>query len=118
MRKLIVSLYKRTAQVVVQQHNDLFGKYLLVTNTVSSGFLMYFGEYFAQKIDKHRNGGEKDFDREKMKQLAVVGLSQGPLHHYTYLWMERLLPGNAGKTVGKKILSDQVSLGVNWGGFE
>ncbi|KAG5667879.1 hypothetical protein PVAND_015845 [Polypedilum vanderplanki] len=107
MRKLIVSIYKKTAQVVVKQHDDLFGKYLLLTNTVSSGLLMYFGEYCAQKIENHKNKTEKEIDKEKMKQLAVVGLSQGPLHHYTYLWMERLLPGNAASTVGKKILSDQ-----------
>jgi protein Mpv17 len=108
MRKILISLYKRTAQVVSNQHDALFGKYLLFTNTVSSGILMYVGEYVAQRIEKRENFDESKIDKEKMKQLAVVGLSQGPLHHYTYLWMERLLPGNAPKTVGKKILSDQV----------
>lgn len=69
---------------------------------------MYVGEYVAQRIEKRENFDASKIDKEKMKQLGVVGLSQGPLHHYTYLWMERLLPGNAPKTVGKKILSDQV----------
>lgn len=83
----------------------LFGKYLLLTNTVSSGLLMFVGEVAAQKIDK----ANKSADWEKVKQLTVVGISQGPLHHYTYLWMERLLPGTAKATVFKKILSDQVN---------
>lgn len=108
MRKIVISLYKRTAQVVSNQHNALFGKYLLLTNTVSSGILMYVGEYAAQRIQLRENFNENLIDKEKMKQLAVVGISQGPLHHYTYEWMERLLPGNAPKTVAKKILSDQV----------
>ncbi|XP_070509053.1 mpv17-like protein 2 [Chironomus tepperi] len=107
MRKLLISFYKKTAQVVNEQHTALFTKYLLLTNTVSSGFLMYIGEYFAQRIEKSRNFNENEYDKEKMKQLAVVGLSQGPLHHYTYLWMERLLPGNAKSTIVKKIMSDQ-----------
>jgi len=110
MRKLLISFYKKTAQVVNEQHSALFGKYLLLTNTVSSGCLMYVGEYFAQRIEKSKskNINESGYDKEKMKQLAVVGLSQGPLHHYTYLWMERLLPGNAKSTIVKKIMSDQV----------
>lgn len=62
---------------------------------------MFVGEVAAQKIDNKT-------DWEKVKQLTVVGISQGPLHHYTYEWMERILPGTAKKTVFKKILSDQV----------
>ncbi|CRK91986.1 CLUMA_CG005566, isoform A [Clunio marinus] len=103
MRKLLFDLIKKS-------ESRLFGKYLLITNTVSSGFLMFIGEAAAQRINNYyskENNGEFKYDNEKLKQLTVVGLSQGPLHHYTYLWMERLLPGNAKKTVFKKILADQ-----------
>lgn len=108
MRKILISFYRKTAKVVSNHHDALFGKYLLATNTISSGLLMYAGEYVAQRIQNRENFDANKIDKAKMTQLAVVGLSQGPLHHYTYLWMERLLPGNAPKTVGKKILSDQV----------
>lgn len=40
--------------------------------------------------------------------MTLVGLSQGPLHHYLYLWMDRALPGAAIKTVFAKIGLDQV----------
>lgn len=106
MRKLLISVLRNT-------ESTLFGKYLLLTNTVSSGLLMWVGEVAAQRLDKSSKtgvNGETVYDREKIKQLTVVGISQGPLHHYTYLWMERLLPGTAKKTVFKKILSDQVEL--------
>lgn len=101
MRKYFFSILKNT-------ESRLFGKYLLLTNTVSSGLLMYIGEVAAQTLDKSQPGDTK-YDKEKIKQLTVVGISQGPLHHYTYLWMERVLPGNAMKTVFKKILCDQVN---------
>lgn len=104
MRKYLFELLKRS-------ESKLFGKYLLLTNTASSGLLMYIGEIVAQRIDKSQRKlpGEIQYDKEKIKQLTVVGISQGPLHHYTYLWMERLLPGKAKTTVFKKILSDQVN---------
>lgn len=105
MRKLFFSFLRKS-------ESRIFGKYLLLTNTLSSGLLMYLGEIAAQRIDKsNRKGpnGEVVYDEEKIKQLTVVGLSQGPLHHYTYLWMERLLPGTAKITVFKKIIADQVS---------
>ena len=107
MRKLLFDFIKMS-------ENRLFGKYLLITNTVSSGLLMYLGEIAAQSLDKsnRKPNGEVEFDKEKIKQLTVVGLSQGPLHHYTYLWMERVLPGTAKKTVLKKILTDQVKVAI------
>lgn len=55
----------------------IFGKYLLLTNTVSSGFLMFMGESLAQKLQSKDN----KIDSEKVKQMTVVGISQGPLHH-------------------------------------
>lgn len=104
MRKLMFELLRRS-------ESKLFGKYLLLTNTVSSGLLMYVGEIAAQRIESKRGpSGAIQYDNEKIKQLTVVGISQGPLHHYTYLWMEQLLPGKAKTTVFKKILADQVRL--------
>lgn len=55
----------------------IFGKYLLLTNTVSSGFLMFMGESLAQKLQSK----DHKIDSEKVKQMTVVGISQGPLHH-------------------------------------
>lgn len=40
----------------------LFGKYLLVTNTVSSGLLMVAGDAFAQKIEFDRDTDGKQSD--------------------------------------------------------
>lgn len=81
---------------------------------------MYVGEVAAQRLDKSNKNeqGITNYDKEKIKQLTVVGISQGPLHHYTYLWMERLLPGTAKTMVFKKVLSDQVTLHHFWKNFD
>lgn len=77
MRKLLFDIIKMSER-------KLFGKYLLLTNTVSSGFLMYIGEIMAQCIEgKRGQNNEIIFDKDRIKQLTVVGISQGPLHHYT-----------------------------------
>ncbi|CAO1305237.1 unnamed protein product [Diamesa hyperborea] len=94
-----------------QTKNDglIFGKYLLLTNTVSAAVLMCVGESVAQKIENSQNLNEKQtFDYDKMKQMFIVGAGLGPIHHYIYLWMEHFMPGNALKTIVKKLFTDQL----------
>ncbi|CAO1372436.1 unnamed protein product [Diamesa serratosioi] len=103
----------KTVKIVNSQtKNDglIFGKYLLVTNTVSAAVLMLVGESVAQKIENSEQlTNEKQlFDCDKMKQMSLVGAGLGPIHHYIYLWMEHFLPGNAFKTIVKKLLTDQL----------
>lgn len=61
----------------------IFGKYLLLTNTVSSGFLMFLGESLAQKVQSK----DHEIDWEQVKQMTVVGISQGPLHHVSFCYI-------------------------------
>ena len=49
--------------------------------------------------------------------MFVVGLSQGPLHHYWYGYLDRLLPSRSLRTVGLKILADQGPYSVEKIGF-
>lgn len=39
--------------------------------------------------------------------MALVGLSQGPMHHYIYKWMDLIIPGSCLKSVAYKIAIDQ-----------
>ncbi|XP_053658783.1 mpv17-like protein 2 [Anopheles marshallii] len=92
----------------------LFGRYLLVTNTVSSGVLMLAGDVAAQEIESRLENKQKSnsqgYDLQRMFNMTLVGLSQGPLHHYLYKWMDVLLPGAAVRTVFKKIAIDQFAI--------
>uniref|UniRef100_A0A182WEW7 Pmp22 peroxisomal membrane protein n=1 Tax=Anopheles minimus TaxID=112268 RepID=A0A182WEW7_9DIPT len=90
----------------------LFGRYLLVTNTVSSGVLMLAGDVAAQEIERRLElkSTSSELDWKRMFNMTLVGLSQGPLHHYLYKWMDVLLPGASVRTVFKKIAIDQFAI--------
>ena len=40
--------------------------------------------------------------------MFAVGLSQGPPHHYWYLWLDKMLPKTDLRTVALKIVADQI----------
>ena len=40
--------------------------------------------------------------------MFAVGLSQGPPHHYWYLWLDKILPKTDLRTVALKIVLDQI----------
>ena len=41
-------------------------------------------------------------------RMFAVGFSMGPVLHYWYGWLDKFYVGNALKTVGKKVLVDQM----------
>lgn len=89
--------------------NLLFGRYLWVTNTVSSGVFLTIGDVIQQNIEKHDASNKKStMDYERIGRMGIVGLAQGPVNHWWYTWLDRVLPGKSLVVIGKKILADQV----------
>lgn len=86
----------------------VFGKYLLTTNTVSSGVLMWVGDIMSQEIEYRQGLLKKRYDWLRTGRMFVVGAIQGPLHHYFYGWLDRRYTGNRIANVTKKILYDQI----------
>ncbi|XP_058830448.1 mpv17-like protein 2 [Topomyia yanbarensis] len=87
----------------------LFGRYLLLTNTVSSGLLMMLGDVVAQEIEQRFDDvQERQYDWRRIGCMTLVGISQGPMHHYLYQWMDRALPKVDIRTVFLKIGLDQL----------
>ena len=84
-----------------------FGKHLVVTNTVSSGAFFLLGDAIQQRLEMSQNPGRR-FDFQRNVRLGVVGLSQGPPHHYWYHHLDKFLPGKSYGVVIKKILADQI----------
>ena len=84
-----------------------FGKHLLVTNTVSSGGFFVLGDAIQQRLEITQNPGQR-FDFKRTIRLGVVGLTQGPPHHYWYVYLDKFLPGKSYGVVMKKILADQI----------
>ncbi|EZA59178.1 hypothetical protein DMN91_008177 [Ooceraea biroi] len=109
----------------------LFGKYLLVTNTVSCGLMMATGDLIQQRREhwkkycSHKyfpgsvmaaspeettatfSASAYDHDYTRTKNMMVVGLLQGPFHHWFYTILDRVLPGKNAKSILKKTLLDQ-----------
>ncbi|EFN89756.1 Uncharacterized protein FKSG24 [Harpegnathos saltator] len=46
-------------------------------------------------------------DYLRTRNMAVVGLLQGPFHHWFYMFLDRVFPGKSAKSVVKKTLLDQ-----------
>ncbi|XP_076180832.1 mpv17-like protein 2 isoform X2 [Ptiloglossa arizonensis] len=115
----------------------LFGKYLLVTNTVSCGLMMAAADMIQQRSEhwkKNNNyllGGsrviaasleddQQEFsnamtpntetymhDYIRTKNMTTVGLVQGPFHHWFYMLLDKVLPGRNALSVVKKTCLDQ-----------
>lgn len=107
-RKPGVTISKTVGAVRVIWKN-IFGKYLLVTNIVGSGVLMVFGDVVAQEIEFRRGLPDaKRYDWARIGRMFIVGALQGPLHHYVYNWMDKIMPVANFKNVIKKILIDEL----------
>ncbi|SPP84919.1 mpv17-like protein 2 [Drosophila guanche] len=89
--------------------SNMFGKYLLVTNVLGSGLLMVVGDVVAQEYEYRRGLRRQDrYDTDRMLRMFVAGALQGPLHHYVYNWMDRIMPARTMTNIAKKILIDQL----------
>ncbi|XP_045126424.1 mpv17-like protein 2 isoform X2 [Portunus trituberculatus] len=70
----------------------LFGRYLWITNTVTSGGMLAIGDAIQQQLEHARGVGTKhNYDVERTGRLFLVGV----------------LPQKTGKVILKKIMADQ-----------
>jgi len=79
---------------------------MLVTNTASSAILFTCGDLIQQRIEKSMGHRHKN-DHSRTGRMFMIGLSQGPPHHYWYLYLDKWLPAKTARTVFLKILADQ-----------
>lgn len=55
----------------VREGNALFGKYLLATNTISSGFLMIAGDLIVQEFEYQKGTLEKRYNWTRCGKILV-----------------------------------------------
>ena len=77
---------------------------LLVLNTAMSGTLYVVGDVIQQKVF---GTADCQYDYARTVRMCTLGLCMGPLNHFWYLQLDRLVVGEGMKMVMKKILWDQ-----------
>ncbi|KAK5930630.1 hypothetical protein CgunFtcFv8_026850 [Champsocephalus gunnari] len=83
------------------------GRTLLLTNTLSGGVILGLGDIVMQSWENFKKPGRvRDWKRTGC--MVTVGCSMGPMLHYWYIFLDRAFVGRALKTVGKKVLVDQL----------
>ncbi|XP_045764829.1 mpv17-like protein 2 [Maniola jurtina] len=102
-----VGHHKRTKSSFYRGVNFLFKKNLLLTNSITSGGFMAIGDWIQQEIEIHAKLLPA-FDWPRVARMLIVGTVMGPLHHYYYIYLDKLLPLANLKTVAKKIAYDQL----------
>nr|XP_020467657.1 mpv17-like protein 2 [Monopterus albus] len=83
------------------------GRYLLFTNTLSCGGMLALGDVLQQTWEIHKDPGHVRQWR-RTGRMFVAGCSMGPLLHYWYSWLDGVYVGKAVRTVGKKVILDQL----------
>ncbi|KAL1116711.1 hypothetical protein AAG570_005183 [Ranatra chinensis] len=86
--------------------DSLYGRHLLVTNTVTSGAFMVAGDLIAQLIEAN-NPKWEGFDKNRSANMGIVGLVLGPIQHGMYNMLEHVYPLKTASHVIKKLAVDQ-----------
>ena len=76
---------------------------LLLVNTGTCCAIYTVGDLIQQRIEAHEFN-----DWKRTARMAVLGFCMGPLNHYWYVALDRMLVGRSVKIVGKKVLADQL----------
>ena len=80
-------------------------RYLLLTNTVVSVVVDGLGDVIEQKLER-----TCPYDWPRTLRMAATGLFLGPISHYWYRWLDRVLPGKGTVTIAKKITLEQFTI--------
>ncbi|XP_020510974.1 mpv17-like protein 2 [Labrus bergylta] len=83
------------------------GRNLLLTNTLSAGGMLALADVLQQSRETRKEPGRVR-NWKRTGHMFLVGCSLGPMMHYWYGWLDRVYVGNALKTVGKKVMVDQL----------
>ncbi|XP_063148195.1 mpv17-like protein 2 [Candoia aspera] len=106
MRSRILQQLVRLAQ----RHAPLFrGRSLIIVNTASSGLLLGGADIIQQALEQRKKQTQR-WDIDRICHMFVTGCSMGPLLHYWYLWIDKIIPGKGVqrlKLIVMKVAIDQ-----------
>ena len=82
-------------------------KYLLYTNTGLSTGLAISGDLLQQKNIMFKDPQVR-LDYQRTTKMTVCGFLSGPVSHFWYMFLDKLVPGRCVKSVCKKVFLDQI----------
>ncbi|XP_062981873.1 mpv17-like protein 2 [Elgaria multicarinata webbii] len=82
----------RQLAMLARYYAPLFGgRNLIITNTVSSGFLLGAADVIQQSLERRQKPTQK-WDGGRTAHMFITGCSMGPLLHYWYFWIDKITP--------------------------
>lgn len=99
-------------QVLHTLRRHMFGRYLLVTNTVTCGSLLALGDISVQLIERaivpEKKKQPLDINWKRTGRFFAMGAIFGPMNHVWYTSLDKFFPGKSFSIIVKKIIADQV----------
>uniref|UniRef100_A0A1B6DMH6 Mpv17-like protein 2 n=1 Tax=Clastoptera arizonana TaxID=38151 RepID=A0A1B6DMH6_9HEMI len=87
----------------------LLGKYLFLTNTISSAALMGIGDACQQHFELSKKTKKSEsYDWMRTLNMTAIGLPLGIAQHFFYKYMDLIIPHRTLLSVSKKIILDQL----------
>ncbi|XP_051888221.1 peroxisomal membrane protein 2 [Pristis pectinata] len=98
-------------RLLLQQYLFLLKKYPVLTKSVTSGILSGLGNVLSQVMEQRSKGLSitKNLSFGGPIRFGVFGLVfTGPLSHYFYLYLDKLIPSNVPYSQVKRLLLDRL----------
>ena len=107
--KAVRATYTTTVSQVKNVYRTLFGKYLLVTNTVTYVSLYTFGDAMQQSYERYGQGKGTEHDFSRSSRFVKYACVLGPINHFWYLGLDKYITrGSVHLIVLKKLACDQI----------
>jgi protein Mpv17 len=98
---------------VIQQRSDFLKRHMTMTSESpsseppSSNRTTPGEEAVGNRPEEETESTSESYDYARTRNMTVIGLIQGPFHHYFYNMLEKQLPGKSAGSICKKTLIDQ-----------
>jgi hypothetical protein len=78
-------------------------KFPLIKTIITVVPSVFLGDILSQQLNIKYTKIQNEFDKERLKRMCIIGLGMTPINHYIIYTLEKYFPGNATKTILKKM---------------
>ncbi|KAH8303844.1 hypothetical protein KR018_011624, partial [Drosophila ironensis] len=95
--------------------SKVFGKYLVVTNTLGSGALLVIGDAVAQTVEQwQKKSQNRSLDYKRTGSMFFTGLLVGFVQHCFYTKLDTYFTDPSSKVVFRKMAIDQLIMSPSY----